>query len=206
MKENLKIIYQNYIPDELISDFEQLGLDKQLDVEIVKEKEEQKYYNFTGPEIADIIIYVQQHTTELIAGGLLVNVAYDLLKGGLKILWTGLSKLAIKKLHSGGKETDKPKSISIRLMGKDKAVEIVLLGDVNEDQAETIIDESFKYISSEKLDEAFKNPDNIPEKSEKPRIRLIYNKEKQIWEPENFGDYRRKMEAFQKWAEQNFNK
>tara|TARA_R110002049_G_scaffold284031_1_gene464558 strand:- start:1397 stop:1582 length:186 start_codon:yes stop_codon:yes gene_type:complete len=46
--------------------------------------------------------------------------------------------------------------------------------------------------------------DFIPNnKAEKPRIRLIYNKEKQTWEPENFGEYRRKMKEYQGWAEQN---
>jgi hypothetical protein len=204
MKEKMKIIYQHYIPDELIADFEKLGVDNQLQVEIKKEKEEQKYYNFTGSEIADIVIYVQQHTTELIASGLLVNLAYDTFKGGLKLLWTGISKLAIKKLQSKGKETDKPKSISLRLMDKDRAIEVVLEGDVDDKQADKVIDEAIKFISSEKLNEAFKNPDFIPEQTEKPRIRLRFNKEKQVWEPENFGEYRRQIEAYQKWAEENF--
>jgi uncharacterized OsmC-like protein len=204
MKEEIKIIYQHYIPDKLIADFEKLGVDNQLQVEIKKEKEEQKYYNFTGSVIADIVIYVQQHTTELIASGLLVNLAYDTFKGGLKLLWTGISKLAIKKLQSKGKESDKPKSISLRLMDKDRAIEVVLNGDVDEKQADKVIDEAIKFISSEKLNEAFKNPDFIPEQTEKPRIRLKFNKEKQVWEPENFGEYRRQIEAYQKWAEENF--
>lgn len=203
MKEEIKIIYQHYIPDELIADFEKLGVDNQLQVEIKKEKEEQKYYNFTGSEIADIVIYVQQHTTELIASGLLVNLAYDTFKGGLKLLWTGISKLAIKKLQSKGKEIDKPKSISLRLMDKDRAVEVVLEGDVDDKQADKVIDEAIKFINSEKLNDAFKNPDFIPEQTEKPRIRLKFNKEKQVWEPENFGEYRRQIEAYQKWAEEN---
>lgn len=205
MTEEFKIVYQHYIPEELIADFEKIGLNEKLDIELVSEKEEQKYYNFTGSEIADIVIYIQQHTTELLVGGLLVSTTYDLLKGGVKLLWTGLSKLAVKKLQSGGKETDKPKSISVRLMGKERAVEIVLDGDVNEEQADKIIDESFKYVNSEKINEDFMNPDFIPNnKAEKPRIRLIYNKEKQTWEPENFGEYRRKIEEYQRWAEQNF--
>jgi hypothetical protein len=205
MKEEMKIVYQHYIPEELIADFEKLGVDHQLQVEIKKEKEEQKYYNFTGSEIADIVIYVQQHTTELIVGGLLVNLAYDTFKGGLKLLWTGISKLAIKKLQSKGKETDKLKSISLRLMDKDRAVEVVLEGDVDDKQADKVIDEAIKFISSEKLNEAFKNSDFIPEQTEKPRIRLKFNKELQVWEPENFGEYRRQIEAYQKWAEENFN-
>jgi len=204
MKEELKIIYQHYVPDELISEFEKSGLENQLEIEIKKKKEEQKYYNFTGSEIPDIIIYLQQHTTELIAGGLIVAGAYDLLKSSLKLLWTGLTKLAIKKLESSGKQTDKAKSISLRLMDKDRAIEIILEGNINEELADKIIDESFKFINSDKLNEAFNNPDFNPGKMEKPKIRLIYNVEKQIWEPENFGEYKRKFDQYKKWAEQNF--
>lgn len=204
MKEEMRIVYQHYIPDELIADFEKLGVGNRLQVEINKEKEEQKYYNFSGSEIADIVIYVQQHTTELIASGLLVNLAYDTFKGGLKFLWTGISKIATKKLQSKGKETGKPKSISLRLMDKYRAIEVVLEGDVDDKQADKVIDEAIKFISSEKLNEAFKNPDFIPAQTEKPRIRLKFNKEKQVWEPENFGEYRRQIEAYQKWAEENF--
>lgn len=204
MKEELKIVYQHYIPDNLINDFEKSGLDRQLQVDIKKEREEQKYYNFTGSEISDIVVYIQQHTTELIVGGLLVSLAYDTFIGSIKLLWKGLSKLVIKRIQSGGKETDKPKSISLRLMDKDRAVEVVLNGDVDDKQAEKLISEAVKFISSEKLNEAFENPDFIPKETEKPRIRLIYNKEKQIWEPENFGEYRRQMEEFQRWANEKF--
>lgn len=202
MTEEFKIVYQHYIPDELISEFEKIGLDKQLQVDIRKEKVEQKYYNFTGSEISDIVIYIQQHTTELIVCGLLVNLAYDTLIGGIKLLWTGLSKLAIKKLQSDGKVTEKPKSISIRLMDKDRAVEIVLNGEVpTDEQASKIIEESFKFMNSSKLNEAFNNPDFIP--NEKPRIRLIYNKEKQVWAPENFGVYRKEIAEYERWANEN---
>lgn len=204
MEEEIKIVYQHYIPDELIADFEKLGLDNQLQLEIKKEKEEQKYYNLTGTEIADIVIYIQQHTTELIVGGLLVNLAYDTFKGGLKLLWIGISKLAIKKLQSNGKDADKSKSISLRLMDKDRSVEVVLEGDVDDKQADKAIVEAVKFISSDKLNEAFKNPDFLPANTAKPRIRLKFNKEKQVWEPENFDQYKRQIEAYQKWAEENF--
>lgn len=204
MTEELKIVYQHYIPDELISNFEKLGLDKQLKVDIKKEKEEQKYHNFTGSEISDIVIYIQQHTTELIVSGMLVNLAYDMLIGGIKLLWTELSKLAIKKLQSGSKEKDKRKSISVRLMDKERAIEIILDGDfATEEQASKIIDESFKFMSSPKLNETFNNPDFIPNEKAKPKIRLIYNMEKQVWEPENFGEYRRIMAEYEKWANEN---
>lgn len=204
MKEETIIVYQDYIPDKLIGDFKALGLDKVFDIDISTKKEVEKYSYFTGYEIVDIVIYIQQHTTELIVSGLLVNSAYDLLKGGLKLLWVGLSKLSINKLQSDGKETGKPKSISVRLVNEDRTVEFVLEGDINEEQADKIIDESFKFISSTRLNDAFQNPDFLLTTEDKPCIRLIHNKEKHVWEPEDFGKYRKQMNEFQKWIEKDF--
>lgn len=205
MKEEIKIVYQHYVPDELITGFEKLQLSSQLQVDIKNEKEEQKYYNFAGPEIADIVIYIQQNTTELIVNGLLAKLAYDALKGGLKFLWTEISKLAIKKLQANGKETDTSKSIYLRLSNKERAVEVLLEGNIDNDKADKVIDDALKFVSSENLNKIFENPDFIEGKIEKPRIRIKFNREKQIWEPENFGEYRRKIEEYQKWAGENFN-
>jgi hypothetical protein len=185
MKEKIKVVYQHYIPDSLITEFEKTGIGKKLNIELEQEKTEKKYYNFIGPEISDIVIYIQQHTTELIVGGLLTNIAYDSLKAGLKVLWIGLRKLSVKKYESGGKSTEKQKRISLLLRNKDRNVEIAMNGEINDQQIDKIIDEAFKFINSEKFNEGFKHPDIIRNEKETPTIKLIYNKEKNIWEPEN---------------------
>ncbi|MET0465870.1 MAG: hypothetical protein ABW007_22095 [Chitinophagaceae bacterium] len=205
MKEEMKIVYQHYIPDDLIVEFDKLRVGDHLQVEIKTKKAEQKYYNFNGPEIADILIYVEEHTTELIVSGFLVNVAYDMFKSGLKLLWTGISNLAVKKMNANDKQTDKKKSISITLAVKDRAIEVILEGDVEDKQANILIDEAFKFISPESLNEAFNNPDFIEQPTDKPKIRLRFDKEKQVWQPENFGEHRRQVSDFQKWAEKKFN-
>lgn len=204
MRKEIKIVYQHYIPVDLIIQAEQLGLGQQPDDKFVKEKQDQtKYSNFTGPEIADIIIYIQQHPTELIAGGLFINFAYDILKNSLVLLWTSLSKITTKKLKTDGKQVDDPKRISLRIANGEKEVEIDFDGEVDKAQADKIIDEAFRFINSDKLSETFSNPDYISNVKAKPKIRLIYNKEKQIWEPENFGNYRKQMEEYEKWVNKN---
>ena len=86
MKEELKVIYQSYISEEIISGFTNLDLDKYLDVDIISVKEEQKFYNSSGIEIYDIVIFLNQHSTELIIGGI-GSLSYDVLKSGVKFLW-----------------------------------------------------------------------------------------------------------------------
>jgi hypothetical protein len=204
MKEELRVVCQHYISDELISNFIESGIGNELKVEITTKKEEQKYYNFSGAEIADIILYFDEHTTELIVKGVLIKAAYDILKGGVKLLWNGLKNVIVKKVKAGSEPTDKPTSISLRLMANDKAIEIVLDGDISDDQIDKIIDQSFTYLQSDKLEDDIKNPDFLPRNEPKPRIRLVYNKETKTWEPKNFGEARRQMEEYQKWAEDNF--
>jgi hypothetical protein len=204
MKEELKIVVKDYIPEELISDLKKLDLEKKLNVNLNLKREDKHIYNFTGPELSDIIIYVQQHTIELFVGGILVTAAYDLLKSGIKILWTGISKLAIKKIQSSGKQEDKIKRISLRISGKKNSIEILYEGDVDDQLAEKLINESFDFIRSEKLNQAMNNPDNLASDCDKPTIYLIYNKEKEIWEPENFGEQRKRMDELKKWVAKKF--
>lgn len=203
-KETLTVHYQHYVPDEIFAEFKDLKLDKELDVELVLKKEEEKYYNFSGSEIADILLYFEQNQTALLIGGLLMPAVYDLLKSGIKSLWKSVSKLSVKIVQSGGITEDKQKSVSLRLMEKDRSIEIVLDGQIEDSSIDKIIDQSFEYLKSGKQEKDFKNEDFIPNSPGKPRIRLKYNKDKKVWEPENFGLYRRQMEEFQKIAKKKF--
>ncbi|TAL69301.1 MAG: hypothetical protein EPN82_07100 [Bacteroidetes bacterium] len=154
MKQCLNIVYQDYIPEELIDDFMKLELDKQLDIIIIREKLTKQHYCFSGIEISDIILYFNQHYIELIFGGLTVNLAYDILKKGIKFLWKSVVKLPIKKIDSDGKISDKTQSICLRIKDSEKSVEITLNGEFNEEQADKIIDESFKLLVSDYSDKS----------------------------------------------------
>jgi hypothetical protein len=200
MKEEIKIVYKYNVPDELITEFVQLGVSKAFETNVEKGINEDRYYSFIGTELSEIIVYVTQNANGLEVG-LLGNAVYDLLKRGVGVLWAGLAKLKEKKTQ--GNEISQSKSISLRFINHDKAVEIVFAGDYNENQAEKIIEDSFNFIR-ENADTALRNPDYLVPKSEKPSIRLVFNEDNQVWEPENFGEKARTMEDFQKWAEQNF--
>lgn len=198
MKE-LTIVYQSYIPANLILEFTQLVQPVKVDTKEVKTG---AWNNFDGPEINDIIIYINQHSTEFIVG-IIGAASWDILKSGIKLLWIGISKLPIKILHSGT-QTDKQKNISLRLSDTTRGIDVVFEGDVMEQQADTIIESLKEFLSSEKVNDAFYDSDNIPENSKKPVIRLIYNKKKKIWEPENFGEIRRKNDDLRKQIQRKF--
>jgi hypothetical protein len=202
MKE-INITYQSYIPSELIADFTELVQPVRVNK---KELKKGPWNHFESTVINDVTIWINQLPTEFvygsIAGGILGNAAWAILKAALKLLWAGISKLPIKILHAGT-QTDKRKSILLRFSDKNRGIEIVFEGDVNEQQANSLIDSLIEYLNSEKVNDAFYNSDNIQDNSKIPEIRIIYNWEKGIWEPENFGEKRRKMDELKNWAQRN---
>jgi len=186
MKE-LTIVYQSYIPADLITGFTELV--QPLEVE-KKEVKSGSWNHWDAANIYDIIIYIHQHPTEFIvgiAGGIIGNAIW----AGIKFLWTG---------NSAGKQ----KGISLKISDKTRGIEIVFKGKANEKQFDNIIENLKEFINSEKVNNAFYDSDNIPEDSKKPEIRLIYNQENKTWEPENFGEKRRKMDELRKQAQRKF--
>lgn len=199
MKEEIKIIYKHYVPTEIISDFAKLGFEYISQTEIEIEKQNPNIYNYAGYDIPEIIIYIKNNVTGLLTE-LIVTISYDTFKNALKLLWTEISKLDIKILKGNGKTFNKPKNITLRISNNDRAVEISLDGNVSEEQADKIIAQAFEFVNSEKLEQSFKNPEFILPNS-KPRIRIKYNKEKQIWEPENFAEHQKFIGKIEKSAQ-----
>lgn len=199
MKEELKVVYQNYIPEEIISRFKDFRLDEHLNVEVISIKEEQKFYNASGLEIYDIIIFLNNHSSELIVNGI-GSLGYDVLKSGVKYLWNRLKELQVKNVTSQ-KVTDKYKILSLVLKFKEKSVELKFEGEFD---TERLVDKAFEFLKEESIDDLFKVPDYL-QKNEKPRIKIVYNPETGNWEPENFGNYQREIQKYRDSISQKLN-
>jgi len=81
--KDLKIVYESYIPDDLISDFTHLVQPSKVDK---IEKITGPWNNFETAVINDIIIFIKQHPTEFIIGSFVSNAAWEILKSGIKIM------------------------------------------------------------------------------------------------------------------------
>jgi len=202
MKE-ITISYQDFLPSDLISNFVKLAQELKIPIKENKIESKKRFYNFEGPEIHDLIIYINQHQTEFVVG-LLGAATYDLIIYGIKKIWVGISKLVINNLYSNGKKKKKDKSILFIVSDETKRLEVIFKGDVSDDQADKIINGLLDYIKSEKINEAFSNSDNHPKDEGIPTIRLIFNEETKTWEPENFGERRRKMDELLNTARRKF--
>jgi hypothetical protein len=195
----VKVIYSDYIPDELIQDFRHTLKGKLTgEVQVIKNKHE--YENFTGSEFSDIAIYIEQHITEIIISGVIGNAAYSVVKHSLVKLWAGFR--AFIKKRNIVKEGDQL-AITVNFHNQEKEIEIVLQGDIEAEDLEKIINRVFDFLQSDLLIRAFEKADNIEVLKNKPKIRLIFNEETKQWEPENFGEWRRQMDKFRDWATQN---
>lgn len=84
--------------------------------------------------------------------------------------------------------------IVFRFKNENKEIEVILPSAIKGESLQEIIDKEFLLLQSEKLAAIFKNPDNVSDDNEKPRIRLHYNEDSRQWEPENFADLRRKWD------------
>lgn len=195
MKE-LNIEYQSYIPDNLITDFAQLAHPTKIEKNVVKTS---RWNNFETTPINDIIIYISQHQTEF-----LVSIMTNAVWAGIVLLWVGISKLSRKLFPHGRQLDDKKTSILIHISDSTRGIDIVFEGDVTKEQADTLIDSVKQFLNSGKVDDFFNNSDYIEEKFNKPVITLKYNQEIGIWEPENFGEKRRRSEELRKQFERKW--
>lgn len=104
-----------------------------------------------------------------------------------------------------GKTKPREKKISIRYEdAKQRQITIDIEGDHDSALIEEIVEESFEIIRKDKKEEIFQQPDFVDNSQGNEAIVLKYNTEIKVWEPENFGEIRRKMDEYQKWAEYNF--
>jgi len=197
-QQEIRVIYKNYIPEDWIGEFE-TAIQK-TDIHFKKSINEEKYNHFTGPELASIIIFIRDNPESIF----LAPAVYDILKTSLIGLWKKLASLNVKKMRSGKTEVSE-KKISVRYEdAQHRRVTINIEGNLDNDLIEEIVEESMRIIKTDKKEEFFQQPDFVDNSLGVKAIELKYNSESKVWELENFGDIRRKMDGYQKWAEENF--
>lgn len=186
----IRIMIQDDIPDNMILEFKRLiQQDSMLLLEI--ETHEPIMLNATGTEISDIIIFFNEYATDLIVGGI-GNIAYDLLKVGIKTLWSRLKDLPIKSI-TAQKTVEKNKILTFHLKQDNRDISLSLEGEFD---GEILVNKAFDFLSGQNFDTIFENPDYLQhpdfiERNEKPRIRIVFNPETNIWQPKNFGEFQR---------------
>ncbi len=194
----INIVYKSYIPDDWIEEFE--NNIQPTDIPFKKAKDEDEYYNFTGPELSDIIIFIRDNPESIF----LAPVLYDIVKAGIIGLWKKLKTLNVRKIQSGETEP-KQKKISVHYEdAKQRRITINIEGNFDDDLIEDIVEESLEVIKTDKKEEIFQEPDFVSNLEGKDAIELKYNPETKALEPVNFGDIRRRIDEYQKWAENNF--
>jgi hypothetical protein len=194
MPEKIEIQYQSYLPKDLVSKFWMLEFPAQSVSITFEKREPETVESFEAAPLTDIVIYINQHGKDLAIGGLLINFTYDILKGILKFFWERTTQYWSDVLKRNRSKTNHSRRISLNLKNSDASVEILFEGDVTEKEMDIVIDKAIHYLISDKLDGTLSNPDFYSSLNRKPEIVLRYNRKSGAWEPENFGNYRRKSE------------
>lgn len=189
MDTNIEVRYKQ-LPFEIIEDFKKNIERSSISITVIHDK--YQYYNATGGP-ADIIIYIDQHLTELIVGGvsgLVVNGVYD----SIKTIWKKLQ--AYYSTQQTEIQEDK-NYISLNFKLKpDRTLKYSLEGTVDEKIIINLTENIFKYLKdTEKQNKDFQNPDFKDKDDLKPKIRMRYNPKTNSWNPVNFAE-------FEKWRDE----
>jgi hypothetical protein len=172
-KPDIEIRYR-HTPKQLINAFTE-NVDKSISVKV--HQDDLEY--FDGPE--DIVIYVKEHITELIAGGILVNAAWDVIKYAIISIWRLLVAFCSKR-----KAIDKNIDLVFE-MKSGSSIEFRLSGNVDPSTIGDLIKWIENYLrDKERQKKDFINPDFIDKRESKPRIRVRYNSETKTFELLNY--------------------
>lgn len=187
MHPNILIVYKK-VPDEVIEDFRDT-FDDSVSVSLKRERDD--CYNFSGPT-PDVLIYIDEHLTDIIIGGVsgvVFSETWGLLKLSIASAWKKL-----RAHHSGKKEKPNEDTNYICLSFKitsDKTLEYKLKGGVDEKLILEATSKLFEHLKDQNRQDAdFNNPDFVIT-PEEPRLDMVYNHETGEWETVNYGETKR---------------
>lgn len=142
-KQKLEIVYKHYIPLGWIEEFELNFQPNQIEIDKVRDDEELRF--FTGPEIADIIIFIKNNPESI----LLYPAIYDAFKHGLLKLIQKIKGLDLKKIKSYKTANSHRKEISIQYKNsKGEKIRLDIDGELNNEELIEVIDQTLKSIKS----------------------------------------------------------
>jgi hypothetical protein len=177
MRSEVRIEFKR-IQGALINEFKE-EIDKSISVEVYHHDE--SIDSFTG-EPPDIVIYINEHLTDLIITGLLLPALYDGIKRAIRIIWQKIAKMWIAK-KPRYEEYKNDIIINFRI-SSEKTIEFLLKGNLDPKSIESITEKLFSYLSQHSTLDKIDIPD-FQVKNEKPRIRIRYNSDSESWEVVN---------------------
>jgi hypothetical protein len=174
----IKSFVPSIIVDEFRADLSQNGLTTTVEIE------DSEWAHFDGGEIADIIVYIREHTTELVVTGLAAPFAYDLLKSSISRMWNLLTRVKFRK-----EDKDEPskKHISLRIQdAQNRVVQIEINGNLTAENIEAIIASALTNLELSKKEQLFASKDFVSNIKNEQAVHLYYNPSTGFWEPYNF--------------------
>ncbi len=196
---DIKVVYR-HLPSDITDEFENI---KNSDFSVIVKEDKKEYFHFSGGP-ADILIYFEQHPTELIVTGLIIPTIFEGFKYALSTTWKRLTKHSNKKQEKI--QNDKNKIELNFKVGQDKTVEFSLRGTANEETIDNAIDKIFEYLRDKtKQENDFQNPDLKGNFDLKPKIRLQYNSQTDKWTPVNFAEIKKFKEELIQQPKKRFN-
>lgn len=183
----IKSFVPSSIADNFRNELAQAELSCAIDIE------DAEWAHFDGGEIADIIVYIKDHATELAVTGLAAPFVYDIVKSAVIKMWRLLIKVKFRKEDKNEQDS---KHISLRIEDtQNRVIQIEIKGDLPADKIEEIMASAFAYLQGSEKDTLFSKKEFVNSEKNQHSVQLYYNPETGFWEPLNFEKLRKE------WAE-----
>jgi len=180
---------KSYVNKDIIGDFSYQLSNKGVTSNVKIDNGE--WSNFTGDEVADIIIFIKQHKDELIVG-LIGSAVFEILKYSISKMWKALKKVVFSEKD---KDDQEQRHISVRIEDMDgRLVEIEFKGSIPVENIEQTIDKAFQYLDKDKKIEIFSDRNYVNEYMGQESVQLHYNPEKDAWEPFNYSELKKQWD------------
>jgi len=174
LKSSVFIEYKKYVNQKPLNAIKKTFVSNGIGLSL--QRDEELYYNFTGPEWADIIVYIKDNI-------ILAPAVYDLFK-------TAFLHLINSFQHSSIKSATK---ISIKYEDdRQRSVELNIEGNFGKEESVSIVEGAMRIITSDEKENIFDNPKFVDEMNS--RILFEYNKETKKWEPFDFAKARQEWD------------
>lgn len=179
-----------FVPSSIATNFRVELLQNGLTTSI--EIEDEEFAHYDGGEIADIIVFIKEHATELVVTGLLAPLVYDVLKSAVSNMWKSLTKVSFRKED---KDEHTEKHISVRIEDSQKRVVIIeIKGDLSPEKIDEIVASAFANLEASKKETLFSNKDFVSSTKNQETVQLHYNSSTGIWEPYNFSELKKEWD------------
>lgn len=193
---DMHIFYKRSIPDNYVKDFIEEIYSDELIYSIEKENPDVDY--FDGPELSNVVLYIEQHYIDWLIGGLTMPLIYDTFKFAMRNLY-----VAVKAKQKG--KNKKETLISIRVREGKRQIKIDFDESIGSEKFNIVVEKAFEHLKPDEKKKLFSNENWVATMyGGNQTVYLQYNKTTGLWEPHDLSQAKKEWDDMIKKMDDHF--